>query len=245
MHLQMAERILADGRLGSQLQETIDDQLPAFYLGNVAPDYQTIAAIPREQTHFYNLPPGLMDDACRTMLAKYPELNRSEVLDPAQAVFVVAYCCHLLLDLRWYHKILIPVFLGPGEWDDHRHRFVVHNTLLTYLDKQAFDSLPDSAAVTLGASEPNGWLPFASNDDLSNWRNFLVSQLKPGASLHTVEIYASRLSMSPKQFSDNLSRPEWMEEHVFSRVDIDSVLSILTEAVSASVDLLADYLQVV
>ncbi len=244
MHLQIAERILADGGLPSLVRGLLVDQLPAFYLGNVAPDYQTISSIPREKTHFYNLPPSPKDDACRNMLSQYSELSSAAGLFPAHAVFIAAYCSHLLLDLLWYREILIPFFLGPGDWEDHRPRFIVHNTLLTYLDKQAFDSLPDSAPETLAASKPDGWLPFASNSDLASWRDYLVPQMEPGASLYTVEIYAGRLAMSPEEFSENLDRPEWMEEHVFSRVDFDSVLFLLSTAVGDSVDLISEYLQV-
>lgn len=244
MHLQMAERLLDDSRLDPQVRQILGDHLPAYYLGNVAPDYQTITSIPRERTHFYDLPPSVGDDACLTMLTQYPELSAARAQSQVQAAFISAYCSHLLLDLRWYREILIPFFLGPGDWEDHRHRFIVHNTLLTYLDKQAFYSLPESAAETLEAAKPNSWLPFASDADLSAWRDFLVSQMKPGATPQTVEIYAGRLSMSPEEFSENLDRPEWMEEYVFSKVSLESVLAILTTVVSDSIDLIFDYFQV-
>lgn len=244
MHLQMAERILDENGLDSTIRQLLNDNLPAFYLGNVAPDYQTRTSIPREKTHFYNLPPELNADACQAMLYQYPELGPALTSSPAHSVFISAYCAHLLLDLRWYHEVLIPFFLGPGDWQDHRHRFIVHNTLLTYLDKEAFYSLPDQADRTLDDAKPDQWLPFASDTDLVDWRDFLVSQMKPEETLQTVEIYASRLSMSPEQFSENLDRPEWMEEHVFTRVSLDSVLAILTTAVGDSVELIQDYLQV-
>jgi len=116
MHLQIAERIRQDGGLDSGMLGQIEDQLPAFYLGNVAPDYQTITSTPRVKTHFYNLPPGPEEDACREMLEQYPALRNSDIVSSAQAMFVAAYCCHLLLDLRWYREILIPYFLSPGDW---------------------------------------------------------------------------------------------------------------------------------
>ena len=244
MHLQIAERILQDGDLDEGTLQQIEDQLPAFYLGSVAPDYQTITSIPREKTHFYNLPPGPQADACQAMLEQYPVLNHPRTSSSAHAMFVAAYCCHLMLDLRWYREILIPYFLSPGDWNDHRHRFIVHNTLLTYLDKRAFESLPQSAAQTLSEAEPDGWLPFASNKDLTEWRDFLVPQMKPGATPFTVEIYAERLSMSAEEFSENLDKEEWMEEHVFSRVALESVLSLLSSAVGDSIDQIYDYYQV-
>jgi hypothetical protein len=241
MHLQIAERVLKNNGLDQGVRAVVARNLPAFYLGNVAPDYQTIAKIPREQTHFYNLPPGFDDDACRTMLNKYPELENGAALSPEQATFVSAYCAHLMLDLKWHHDILSPYFLGPGEWNDHRHRFIVHNTLLTYLDKEAFDSLPASAAKTLEAVRPDGWLPFADDNELNHWRDFLVTQLVPGATLHTVRIYADRLSMSPEEFSANLRRPQWMKEQVFRKVPLEAVLTMLTSAVDDTIELIVHY----
>jgi hypothetical protein len=244
MHLQIAERVLAGNQLNSDTGVIIAGHLPAFYLGNVAPDYQTISKIPREETHFYNLPPGPSDDACMTMLDRFPELAVGRSLSNDHATFISAYCSHLMLDLRWYREILVPFFLGPGEWTDLRHRFVVHNTLLTYLDEQAFRSLPESAAGTLEAVKPVGWLPFAKDNELNKWRDFLVKQLMPGSNLYTVEIYAERLSMSPEEFADNLSQPAWMDEHVFNTVPLETVLSMLDSAVDDTVDLILNYFTV-
>ncbi len=244
MHLQIAERVLAGNQLNSQVREIVANHLPAFYLGNVAPDFQTISKAPRESTHFYNLPPGPTDDACLTMLDTFPDLTFDRSLSNGHATFVAAYCAHLMLDLRWYHEILEPFFLNPGEWTDHRHRFIVHNTLLTYLDNQSFQTLPKSAAKTLGSVNPVGWLPFARDEELNKWRDFLVQQLTPGATLYTVEIYAERLSMSPEEFSANLAQPLWMEEHVFSKVPLETVLTMLESAVEDTVDLILDYFTV-
>lgn len=244
MHLQIAERILRGNRLNTPTQDVIARDLPAFYLGNVAPDYQTICDIPREETHFYYLPPGSKDNACRTMLKRYPELSEAALLSASQATFVAGYCAHLMLDLRWYFEILVPFFLGQGEWTDHRHRFIVHNTLLTYLDKRAFDSLPETAADTMEMAKPNGWLPFASDAELRSWREYLAGQLVPGANLQTIEIYAGRLSMSTEEFAANLDRPVWMEEQVFSKVPLQTILLFLDSAVRDSVDLITNYLAV-
>lgn len=244
MHLQIAERILSDGSMGARIHQLISIELPAFYLGNVAPDYQTITDIPREETHFYSLPPVPGSDACQTMMKRYRQLANAEVLPQAQAVFIAAYCAHLMLDLAWYHRVLVPYFLGPGEWKNHRHRFIVHNTLLTYLDKQAFNSLPGGVEMILSAARPNGWLPFASDEELARWRDMLVSQMEPGATLNTIEIYAGRLSMSPVEFAHNLDEPSWMEEQVFQKIPLKVVLDLLDNAVGDSIKLINQYLSV-
>ena len=243
MHLQIAERIIDENLLDGRLRAQLQNNFPAFYLGNVAPDYQTIAAIPRENTHFYNLPPRAEERAYPTMLSNYREISDARSLPAAQAMFVAAYCAHLMLDLRWYREVLMPYFIEVKEWGDLRHRFLVHNTLLTYLDKMAVASLPSGAADILAAAEPDHWLPFALDSDLLRWREMLILQLAPGAPLRTVEIYAERLMMSPAEFSANLEEPVWMQEHLFRNVPVEKVLKMLTSAVSESAELIAEYLQ--
>lgn len=242
MHLQVAERILVSTRLGAKERTLIVSEYPAFYLGNVAPDFQTISNIPREETHFYKLPPDPNSRAHDQMFSRYPELADASVLPTDQAVFVAAYAIHLMLDLRWYNEVLIPYFLISEGWGDHRQRFIVHNTLLTYLDMLAVESLPETAAETLKAAQPVGWLPFAGDAELIGWRDMLVAQLQPGAMLRTVEIYAGRLSMSPEEFAANLEDPAWMQSHVFAKVSLEEVQAMLLSAVDDSIDIITNYL---
>jgi len=133
---------------------------------------------------------------------------------------------------------LTPYFVEPLEWESHHQRFVVHNTLLTYLDKQAVAALPESAASILSSANPKGWLPFAPDKELIEWRDLLVAQLRPGAPLRTVEIYAKRLFLSPEEFASNLEEPAWMDAYLFSRVPIEDVQAMLTSAVTESVDIM-------
>ena len=242
MHLHIAERIQAHADLSNTARRTIQTYYPAFYLGNVAPDYQTICNVPRAKTHFYDLPPGISDRAYPKLLSSFPELAEPVTLKTERAVFIAGYCAHLMLDLRWYHEILIPYFVESQEWESHHQRFIVHNTLLTYLDKQSVAALPDSAVNVLSAANPQGWLPFALDKDLIEWRDLLVAQLRPGAPLRTVEIYAERLFLTPEEFESNLEEPAWMDEYLFDRVPIEMVQEILTSVVTESVNLITDYL---
>ncbi|KPK10146.1 MAG: hypothetical protein AMJ56_08820 [Anaerolineae bacterium SG8_19] len=241
MHLQVAEGIKSHSRLHPTLSALIERHFSAFYLGSIAPDVQSITKQPRSSTHFYDLPPRPEDKAYPKLLATYPQLSKPEHLPPEQSVFVSAYCAHLMLDLRWYHEVLIPYFVDPVEWDDNHQRFVVHNTLLTYLDKIAVESLPDRAGQILAEAKPDGWLPFVNDDDLARWRDNLVDQLQPGAPLRTIEIYAGRLYMLPEEFANNLEEPSWMEEHLIRRVPVDSVIEMMSSAVAESVNLINHY----
>lgn len=243
MHLQVAERIRAHATLQPHIAQALDAAKPAYYLGNVAADFQTIADVPREATHFYQLPPARDTIAHQRMLEENPQLADAAQLPLDQAVFIAAYRAHLLLDQLWYWDVLIPYFVEATDWDaDHRRRFLVHNTLLTYLDKLAFESLPSDAGETLDAARPNDWLPFAGDGDLIRWRDLLVEQLRPGATIQTIAIYAERMRLKPATFAANLANPEWMQEQVFSKAPLREVQAVISRGMEQSVGLISDYL---
>lgn len=241
MHLQTAEKILAavpNGRFRTLLTQ----QWPAFYLGSVAPDYQTICDVPREVSHFYTFPPDPAIQAHAELLAKHPELVQVVNLPPEQSVFVAAYMAHLMLDLVWFWEIVLPFFVQAGKWGSRETRQLVHFILLTHLDTLALESLPQTAVSTLAAAHPQHWLPFAADDHLIRWRDMLVEQLHPGAPIQTVEIYAGRMGMTSAEFATHLHDPAWMQEHLFDNIPVDKVQAVLETAVPRSIDLITNYL---
>ena len=243
MHLEVAERIRAHPELPPEVGGCLDAHWPAFYLGNVAADFQTISAIPREAAHFYRLPPTPGVEAHEEMVRRHPELGVSARLAPDHAVFIAGYRAHLLLDLRWYWKVLVPYFVEAEGWSaDHRERFLAHNILLTYLDNLAATSLPDAAGATLARARPRQWLPFAGDGDLIRWRDLLSDQLRPGATTQTITIYAGRMNMAPEALKERLDDPAWMQEQVFRRVPLEAVQTVLTRGVESSVQLVSKYL---
>ena len=127
MHLQLSEelRSLALSRqdFDSRLQNALLETWPAFYLGGVAPDYQTICGIPRAKTHFYSMPPESRLAGQQNMLALYPQLNPGQSLDPDQAVFIAAYLVHLQLDLIWHFDVVLPYFENSSVFDDQRQAY--------------------------------------------------------------------------------------------------------------------------
>lgn len=243
MHLQVAENVLKslqnshNGRLSNLLQQ----QWPAFYLGSVAPDFQSICHIPRENTHFYGFPPDLSHPAYEVMLEKHQSLADSRCLRPEQAVFVAAYLAHLLLDLIWFEEVVVSLFVHR-EWAERHQRRLGHFILLTYLDQLALESLPQTAVSTLATAHPNEWLPFAQDSDLVRWRDMLTTQLHPGATIQTVEIYAERLKITPAQFSAHLHDPVWMYQQLFVHVPLEQVQQVLETAVPRSITLINSYL---
>lgn len=245
MHLKMAEAMrseLADGANGRLLRQ-LCDHWPAFYLGSVAPDYQTICDVPREVTHFYHLPPDPENKAYPRMFATHPELASAAQLDPDHAVFIAAYAAHLLLDIIWFWDVLVPHFVQRDDLGGRHERFLVHNIVLTYLDRQSVASLPPTAAATLAAAAPDCWLPFAGDGELQAWQRLLVDQLRPGATIRTVEIYAGRMAMTPAEYAARLDDPVWMQANVFDRVPVEQIQARLATAVAESITVIANYLQ--
>ncbi len=246
MHLHIAEQMITaldersidNGRLHTDLYQN----LPAFYLGNIAPDFQILCNLPRSESHFYPIPPAADDDAFGNMLAKYPGLHRVTSLPREHAVFIAAYGAHLLLDLIWFHKILVPYFIKPKFLKDRAHRTFLHFTVLAYLDQLAYDSLSPTVGTLLSSSIPKEWLPFAENDDLIQWRDMVANQLLPGGETETVAIFSGRLHMSSEAFAANLQDDTWMETNIFSIIPTDTIQAILKTAVPRSIQLLSDYL---
>jgi hypothetical protein len=245
MHLHVAEQILktvaADGN--GRLTQTLSDEWPAFYLGSVAPDVNAISTLPRENTHFYQVPPAPEETAHLTMLAQYPQLKDVALMSPGQVVCVAAYSAHLMLDLIWLREVVYPFFYLTENLGDRQQRRLTHFILLTYLDTIALAGLPETAVTTLAAAHSNQWLPFIDDTILVAWQEMLVEQLQPGAAVKTIEIYAGRLKMSSAEFAANLRNPSWMKVQVFNKIPVDKVQQILQTAVPRSIELISNYLQ--
>lgn len=243
MHLDFAERLRAHAALSPAVHDRLEAELPAFYLGNIAADYQIICDIPRETTHFYTLPPEPDCRAHETMLARYPELAVAGRLPVDQAVFIAGYCFHLIQDLVWYRRVLEPFFLLSAGWPwEPRVRFVAHNSLLTYLDQCAHQRLPEHAGAKLSRSASHGWLPFADDGQIHQWRDLIGRQLLPDSATETIAIFSSRLRMSAAEFAGNLNDAQWMNEQVFARAPLAQVESALSVGIDQSVQFINQYL---
>lgn len=243
MHLYVAEQICERHDLPDPLRKQLQHEWSAFYLGSVAPDFQVISSIKREVTHFYPLPPDPDDyDAFGRMLAAYPKLADPKTLSAEQAVFTAAYGAHLLYDLIWDHKILTPCFRAI-EWGDRYQRYMSHNILLTYMDRVAYNELPETAGQVLSNITAAGRLPFDEDQKLAEWQALLVKQLQSAAEIQTIQIYAQRLRMEPEEFAARLDDEQWMYEFVFQHVSLDAVAEAAAIAVERSVDLLYGYLR--
>lgn len=245
MHLHLAEQI---GQQASQnghgrLAQQLADQWPAFYLGSVAPDINAISPIARTETHFYQSPPLPEADAYLALLARYPQLRQIEQMPPQQALFVAAYCSHLLLDLIWLREVDYPIFFQQLADVNLPERRLVHFALLAYLDGLALAALPSTAVDVLSQAQSATNLPFMPEPALRDWRDLLTAQLQPGGTVQTAAIFGKRAGLSADEFNSYLTDPAWMESHVFSRLPMDRIHRCLQTAVPQSIQFISTYLQ--
>ena len=245
MHLDIAEQILAHPQLDADVRTRLAADWPAFYLGSVAADYQSIGDVPREVTHFYPVPMP-MDEAVgwEKLQTVHPELTESHLLDAQTAIFIAAYAAHLHYDVVWYKQILIPYFWLSDQWEgvSKRERFTIHNVLLTYLDGVSLRKLPNSAETTLANAASQYELPFIYTPLLAEWHQMLVTQLAPDAPIRTVEIYAERLGITPDEFAAKLRDDTWLQSQLFNRVPLEAVHAVFAQALDDSVQLINQYL---
>lgn len=176
------------------------------------------------------------------MLRENPGLNRPADLSPANAAFIAGYLCHLQADWIWVLDIFQPGF-GPDQtWETFTKRLYLHNVLRSYLDVKVLENLPSDVAAQLRLTQPDQWLPFVQDKLLINWRDFLWTQLQPGESTKTVEVFASRQGVDPEEFHSLLRSEEQMEVNIFKHITPQQLDIYRMRLIDQNVDLLEDYL---
>jgi len=239
MHLALAKEILGGGDLPPAVCRLLTQQRGPFLLGHTAPDVQTISGQARDETHFYSIPRTADRPAHETLFAAHPRLARAETLPPAQAAFIAGYIAHLLLDELWLESIFQRYFLQG--WGTLHERLFLHNVLRTWMDRQDQRRLDGSVAAGLREAEPQGWLPFVSDQHLRAWRDWLVEQLGPGHSVQTAEVFAQRMGVSAAEVEAVLRSPQQMEERVFCHIPRAALKSFHDTGYARSVALIAHW----
>lgn len=242
MHLHMVEKIMPHQQ-AEELISLLKSHLPAFSFGNIAPDFQAICDIKRETTHYYPIPPEKDDyNAFDRLLDDHPRLRSPEQIPLDEAIFTAGYGAHLLFDLMWDHHVLTPHFRN-ADWAEPRIRFLAHNIMLTYLDREARAPLSANTSDILSQAKVTQELSFAPTEHLHTWKKEIADQLKPGTRSQTVDIYAKRMRMTPEEFIAKLDDPIWMDEHVFQRVPWTLVQNTIDTAVPHAITLIQKYLK--
>ncbi len=233
---------MANPALPPAARELLTAQRGAFLFGTIAPDVQSVSGQPREATHFFTLPPTDTRPAHEVMLAEHRALARAGRLAPAQAAFIAGYLSHLRLDELWIAHVFGPCFGLGAEWGTFRERLLTHNVLRTWLDRRDGVRLKCDVSAHLAGAEPREWLPFVADRHLRTWRDEIAAQLAPGAPIHTLEVFAARLKVSPVEFRHVLDSPQEMQKRVFIHLQPGCVEQFYADALSESVRLIKDYM---
>jgi len=245
MHLALAEEILGGDALPAAVRRLLIQHRGPFLLGNTAPDVQTVSGQRREETHFYAIAPPRQGERRRAaheaLFATHPALARADLLPPARAAFVAGYVAHLLLDELWLDDIFWPYFLQ--DWAPWPERAFLHNVLRTWMDRQDQQRLNGTVALALQEAEPQSWLPFAGDEHLRAWRDWLVEQLGPGHSVQTAEIFARRMGVPATEVEAVLSSPQQMDDRVFRRIPQAVLRSFHETGCERTVALVTHYLE--
>jgi len=218
-HLSLAEEILDHPVLEADAAGFFREYKAAFFLGNTAPDVQTVSGQDRRATHFFDVPIAYeSESAWERMLLYFPELACRKQLRPDQAAFIAGYICHLLADWHWVLKIYMPYFYSPVIWETHTQQSYMHNVLRTHLDQQLFPSLNPHMGLFLQSLKPDHWLPFVRDEHLVEWKEILADQLTSGGEAKTSQIFAERLGLPVEKFYAFISSPQRLQDELYAYV---------------------------
>lgn len=241
-HLNVAADLLNHAELSDPPFSTLKTYRAEFFLGNTAPDVQTVSGQDRRATHFFDLPirKGMIP-AWEKMLALYPSLIRPANLHPAQAAFLAGYLCHLQADWLWVVEVFAPVFGLASTWNSFEQRLYLHNVLRAYLDTKILSSLPSSMGTNLRLVSPASWLPFVKDVYLCQWRDFLAQQLQPGAFVRTVEVFAARQGIPAEAYYRLINSEERLDQEIFVHLPRKALVDYRQSLLEKNVRLLQTY----
>lgn len=218
-HLNIAEEILDHPALEANAADFLRKYKAAFFLGNTAPDVQTVSGQDRRSTHFFDVPiTPESRNAWERMLLFFPELACREQLKPDQAAFIAGYICHLLADWHWVQQIYMPYFYSTEVWKTPTQQSYMHNILRTHLDQQLFPKINPHMGVYFHALKPDHWLPFVDDVYLMEWKDLLLEQLAPGGEVKTSQIFAERLGVPVEKIGAFIGSPQRLRDELYAHV---------------------------
>ena len=240
-HLRIAQDLLGDERLAPIYRELLRRQTPAFQLGGIVADARVASGVGREVTHFYAYGRPISERPWRLMLREFGSLSQPR--DEAHLAFLAGYVAHLATDEAWALKMVRPQF-WERDWlgVERRDKFLALHLILTVMDERDEVELAPWQAASLKRSEPDGWLPFMSDDILRGWRDLVARQIVPGGESETLAIFGRRLKRDPAEIRAVLDDPARMERTLWRHVPREELSRVERQAYAFTRDQLAVYL---
>ena len=240
-HLLIAQKLLADDKLPPVYRALLHRQKPAFQLGSIVADARVASGVGREVTHFYAYGRPILTRPWRQMLREHPTL--AAATDEAYIAFLAGYVAHLATDETWTLKMVRPQF-WERDWlgVDPRDKFLALHLILTVMDERDEKQLAGWQAESLARCEPDGWLPFMSDDVLRGWRDLVARQIRPDGVSETLAIFGRRLERDPAEIRAILDDPALMKRTLWRHVSPDALRAVEQHAYDVTCEQLAVYL---
>lgn len=224
-HLAVAQRLLVDDHIPDAIRTTLETNLSAFLLGNIAADARTNGDIRREDTHFYAYDRPMLQPPWREMFTLHPTLHHTH--SSGQRAFLAGYVAHLAMDEFWSLNMLTPHF-ALREWASRPVRFLMLHLLLIYMDERDYGLLLPWQWETLAAAQPDDWTPFLSDAILRDWRDFIDDQIKPGGMSQTLLVFGGRINKTPAELRAILDSEEDMQSGLWANITPELLADIET-----------------
>ncbi len=222
-HLEIAQRLLDDPVLPDAVRDDLTRARGAYLLGSVAADARVGSGMPREHTHFYHYSKPMTDHPWRVMVDAHPRLMQPRTA--AERAFIAGYVSHLSVDEIWQRKMVGPHF-AMREWADRPFRFYMLHMILIFMDFRDLALLCDWQPDDLITAKPDDWLPFMSDADLVAWQHLIHTQIKPGGTSRTFDIFGERLGKEPDEMAAFLNDPAQMQSGLWDHVTPETLAQV-------------------
>lgn len=216
-HLVTALDLLEDPALAAR-QRLLSEQ-GAFLLGSVSPDVRMVSGLTREETHFYDIPVSSEAPAAQTLLETYPTLSDAHTLSGKHAAFIAGYLTHLIMDETWLEVVVMPyIFIDRAVWDSNHPNYRLYSLLMIHLAEEGARHVTPQMIEQMRACQPQGWLPFASDQQLIEWRDRVAAYCSDNSGLQTARMFAAQMKIEAEELYSSATSQTALENELHTAV---------------------------
>jgi hypothetical protein len=220
-----------------------DAAQPAFLLGAISPDARILSGLPREATHFFDIPPEDGRPASARLLDEWPALRCEAVADRRQAAYIAGYMTHLVMDQTWVEQVVMPgLFIDGVVWGFGHPNWRLYTILMTYLEHRAEARLPGAALDRLKRAQPERWLPFLDDQTLLRWRETIIRIVENGGAARVSREFARTNGLAADEMAAIVGSEARMAEVAYPTIPRAQLLAFEDEVRGRSAGAVMDYL---
>lgn len=172
---------------------TLRENMGYFLLGSTSPDMRAITRRTREEYHFATLDFEKIGTGIEGLFHHHPHLEVSSNHDTQTAAFIAGYLTHLLVDETWIVTMFRPFFGNSDVFEDDVFGMVMDRALQIELDRQSLPIVGDALPLVKEANDGIA-IDFIPDEDLHEWRNFVVTSLERDFSWERLRFMARRIA---------------------------------------------------